>query len=83
MIDALIKRVPHPPGDRSSPLRALVFDSWFDQYRGAMALVYVRDGQVQLGDEISSAFTKKNYIVKGLGLLRPHEEAVKNLYVTR
>ncbi|XP_054263133.1 translation factor GUF1 homolog, mitochondrial-like [Macrosteles quadrilineatus] len=73
LLEAIIERISPPPGDRSAPMRALIFDTWYDKYRGAVALVYVRDGEIKVGDEIVSAHTKQKYSVKGTGLLRPHE----------
>lgn len=79
VLEALVDRIPHPPGDRAAPLRALVFDSWYDRHRGAVALVYIKDGQVKVGDEICSAQSKKQYVVKAVGVLRPHELPVTKL----
>uniref|UniRef100_A0A1B6LX32 Translation factor GUF1 homolog, mitochondrial n=1 Tax=Graphocephala atropunctata TaxID=36148 RepID=A0A1B6LX32_9HEMI len=74
VLEALVTRVPPPPGSRTAPLRALVFDSWYDRYRGAVALVYIRDGTVQPGDEVFSHHSKRSYTVRGVGVLRPHEQ---------
>lgn len=79
VLKAIVERIPPPPVNREAPFRALLFDSWHDRYRGAIALVYVKDGIVKVGDEITSAHTKKNYEVRSLGLLRPHEELSKHL----
>lgn len=81
MLEAVVSRVPPPTGDREAPLRALVFDSWFDRYRGAIALVYIQDGSVKVGDEVCSAHSKQNYTVRSVGLLRPHEQPTTALYV--
>ncbi|XP_069677973.1 translation factor GUF1 homolog, mitochondrial [Periplaneta americana] len=76
---AIIERLPPPPVSRNAPFRALLFDSWYDRYQGAVVLVYVADGTVKLGDEIVSTHSGKSYEVKNLGLLRPHEEPVTKL----
>lgn len=80
LLEAIIKKVPPPPADRSAPLRALIFDSWYDRYRGAIALIYVRDGKISVGDEVISVHSGKNYTVKNVGLLRPQEESTGVLY---
>ncbi|XP_054261979.1 translation factor GUF1 homolog, mitochondrial-like [Macrosteles quadrilineatus] len=79
VLKAVVERIPPPPGDREAPLRALIFDSWYDRYRGAVALVYIRDGSLKVGDEITSAHSQRKYSVKGVGLLRPHEEPTNKL----
>lgn len=79
VLEALVNRVPQPPGDRSAPFRALVFDSWYDKHRGAVALIYIKDGQVQVGDDICSTITKKQYTVRSLGILRPYEQPTSKL----
>ncbi|KAG8303114.1 Translation factor guf1 mitochondrial [Homalodisca vitripennis] len=79
VLEALVTRVPPPSGSRTAPLRALVFDSWYDRYRGAVALVYIHDGVVQPGDEVSSHHSKRHYIVKSVGVLKPHEQATSRL----
>ncbi|XP_049858821.1 translation factor GUF1 homolog, mitochondrial isoform X1 [Schistocerca gregaria] len=76
LIHAVIERVPPPKVDRNAPFRALIYDSWYDRYRGTIILMYIRDGSLKIGDEIQSVHTKKVYTVKSLGLLRPQEEQV-------
>ncbi|XP_046995126.1 translation factor GUF1 homolog, mitochondrial isoform X4 [Schistocerca americana] len=76
LIHAVIERVPPPKVDRKAPFRALIYDSWYDRYRGTIILMYIRDGSLKIGDEIQSVHTKKVYTVKSLGLLRPQEEQV-------
>ena len=81
ILKAIIKRIPAPTCFREGPLRALIFDSWYDRYRGAIALVYVKDGVISVGDHITSCHTEKSYEVKSLSFLRPNEEKVKRMYV--
>lgn len=81
VLKAIVNRLPPPPVNRDAPFRALLFDSWYDRYRGAVILVYVTDGTVQVGDEIVTMHSGKNYEVKSIGLLRPHEEPTDKLYV--
>lgn len=52
VLDAIVERIPAPKGDEDAPLRALVFDSYFDQFRGVVAYVRVVDGKVSVGDQI-------------------------------
>lgn len=65
--------------NRETPFRALLFDSWYDRYQGAVVVVYVTDGSVKIGDEIVAMHSGKNYEIKSTGLLRPHEEPTNKL----
>lgn len=73
LLEEIIDRAPPPPADRDVPLKALLFDSWFDQYRGVVALLYVQDGEIKEGDIITSHNTGLNYTVKHVGIVRPNE----------
>ncbi|KAK3932194.1 Translation factor GUF1-like protein, mitochondrial, partial [Frankliniella fusca] len=84
VLKAIVEQIPPPNVDRSAALRALVFDGWFERYRGFLTMLYVADGSIKVNDEIvfssennnkADEKTKKKYIVKGLGLLRPQEES--------
>ncbi|KAJ9593292.1 hypothetical protein L9F63_015167 [Diploptera punctata] len=79
VLKAVINRVPPPSVNRDASFRALLFDSWYDRYRGVILLVYITDGMLQTGDEIASIHTQKCYEVKSLGLLRPEEEPCHKL----
>ncbi|XP_044254322.1 translation factor GUF1 homolog, mitochondrial [Tribolium madens] len=79
VIEALIERILPPKVDRTAPFRALLFDSWFDKYRGALSLIYIQDGEINIGDEIQFCHSKKTYAIKTLSLLRPQEVATKKL----
>ncbi|XP_031618610.1 translation factor waclaw, mitochondrial [Contarinia nasturtii] len=79
LLDAIVTRIPAPKVNRDSLFRALLFDSWFDRHRGALNLIYVKDGSVNVGDEIKTFTSEKSYIIKQLSILRPHEHAVKKL----
>lgn len=83
IFEAIIKRIPSPNVDRNAPLRALLYDSWYDRYRGTLALVYIKDGGINVGDEITYAYTKKTYEVKTLSILKPNEEQVQKLYLRK
>lgn len=70
LLRAIIERIPSPKGDCNAPLKALIYDSWFDNYLGALALVRVFDGEIKVNDEIALMHTFANH--KVLGLMYPH-----------
>ena len=70
LIEAIIKRVPSPIGDDSAPTKALIYDSWFDNYLGALALVRVYDGSIKKGQTLKMMNTKVEHQV--LSLMYPH-----------
>ena len=71
LFPALLRSVPPPPGRRDAPLRLLLFDSWYDDYRGVLCLVQVLDGTLALGSQIVSAASAKTYAVQQIELMRP------------
>ncbi|MGC7160214.1 translation elongation factor 4 [Metamycoplasma hominis] len=74
VIDAIINRIPAPKeADINKPLQALIFDSYFDNYRGVVIYVRLFDGKVKVGDEIYFMQTKKHYLVTELGVKNPNE----------
>ena len=79
VLEAIVQRIPPPPVSRDCPLKALIFDNWYDRYKGAISLIYVDRGKVSVGDQISSHHTGKSYEVKSLAFLRPDEEEVQTL----
>lgn len=79
LLDAIVSRIPAPTVNRDAGFRALLFDSWYDRHRGALNLIYVRDGAVSVGDEIVSYATQKNYVIRSLSILRPQELTVDRL----
>uniref|UniRef100_A0A8C0JS21 GTP binding elongation factor GUF1 n=1 Tax=Canis lupus dingo TaxID=286419 RepID=A0A8C0JS21_CANLU len=80
VLQAVIERIPPPKVHRKNSLKALVFDSTFDQYRGVIANVALFDGMVSKGDKIVSAHTKKTYEVNEVGVLNPNEQPTHKLY---
>ncbi|AXE60936.1 elongation factor 4 [[Mycoplasma] phocae] len=74
VIDAIIKRIPAPKdADDDRPLQALIFDSYFDNYRGVVIYMRVFQGKIKVGDEILFIQTKKRYLVTELGVKNPNE----------
>ena len=70
LLEAIITRIPAPNGDANKPTKALIYDSWFDNYLGALALVRVYDGEISKNDEILVMGTDKKHIV--LDLMYPN-----------
>ena len=70
LIDAIVDRVPPPVGDTDAPTKALIYDSWFDNYLGALALVRVYDGSIKKGQMLRMMNTKEEHQV--LSLMYPH-----------
>ncbi len=71
ILDAVVERVPPPKADRSLPLRALIFDSWFDPYQGVIVLVRMMDGQIKVGDKIHFMATGRDYEILKMGKYEP------------
>jgi GTP-binding protein LepA len=71
ILEAVVRRVPPPAGDPEAPLRALIFDSWFDPYRGVIILVRIVDGTMRVGQKIRLMSTSGMYEVEGLGYQSP------------
>ena len=70
LLEAIITRIPAPGGEAEKPLKTLIYDSWFDNYLGALALVRVYDGELKKNDEILVMGTGKKHIV--LDLMYPN-----------
>jgi GTP-binding protein LepA len=70
-LEAIVKRVPPPRGNPEGPLRALIFDSWFDPYRGVIILARIVDGRIALGQKIKLWSNGQQYDVDGLGYQSP------------
>jgi len=73
VLEAIVKYIPAPSGDINAPLQALIFDSYYDSYRGVIALVRIKNGQVKIGDRIRLMSTEKEYLVTEVGYHAPHE----------
>ncbi|MEW6047608.1 MAG: translation elongation factor 4, partial [Bacillota bacterium] len=79
VLEAVVKRIPPPRGDVEAPLRALIFDSHFDAYRGVVAYIRVFDGKVRLGDRIRLMSTGAEYEVDSVAMFRPDLHPVEEL----
>ena len=73
ILEAIVERIPYPKGKNSEKLRALVFDSVFDSYRGVVTHVRVVDGQIKAGDAVKMMATNTPYEVKEVGIFRPSQ----------
>ena len=71
VLPAVIERIPPPPGKSSSPLRMLLLDSYYDEYKGVICHVAVVDGALRKGDKISSAATGQTYEALDVGIMHP------------
>ncbi|HEY7826424.1 MAG TPA: translation elongation factor 4 [Candidatus Acidoferrales bacterium] len=71
VLEAIVQRIPHPEGSSEAPLRALIFDSWFDPYRGAVVLVRVMEGRLTPNMRIRLCANNEVYQVENLGVLTP------------
>lgn len=81
ILERVIERVPPPQGDPQGPLQALIFDSWFDSYQGAVVLIRVFQGEIRTGDRIQLMSSGKEFEVHELGVLRPKPAPVDRLQV--
>jgi GTP-binding protein LepA len=79
VLEAVVRETPAPGGDRSKPLKALIFDSWFDSYRGVVVLMRVIDGVIRPGMKIRLMDAEKEYEVDALGVLTPKPRVIDEL----
>jgi GTP-binding protein LepA len=71
ILEAIVRKVPPPEGDDDKPLKALIFDSWFDNYQGVIVLVRVFDGTLSAGERILMMAAGKEFDVSGVGIFSP------------
>ena len=74
VLQQVVDFVPPPSGDSNAPLRALIFDSWFDSYLGIVIMIRIVDGKVKVGDKVLFVSTEKEYEVVQLGVFTPFRE---------
>ncbi|HWV58962.1 MAG TPA: translation elongation factor 4 [Longimicrobiales bacterium] len=70
LLEEIVRRVPPPAGDANAPLRALIFDSYYDRYQGAIPMIRVVDGQIRPGMRIAFGATDAEYLVDEVGYMR-------------
>jgi GTP-binding protein LepA len=80
-LQAVVDKVPAPSGDADAPLKALIFDSYFDAYRGVVALVRVVDGEMHAGQKVKMMATKTSTEIEEVGVRRPANTPVESLTV--
>ena len=71
ILEQIVDQISHPEGNPEAPLRALIFDSWFDAYLGIVIMIRVVDGSVRVGDRVVFMATEKEYEVTQLGVFTP------------
>jgi len=79
VLEAVVKRIPPPKGDPAAPLKALIFDSWYDSYRGVVMLVRVLEGTLALRQKIMLWSNRKRFEVEDLGVFSPFSKPVQRL----
>lgn len=79
VLEAIVAKVPPPKGDRNAPLKALIFDSWYDSYRGVIVLFRIIDGTIKKGTKIKFFNTGREYLVETIGVNRPRPTPIGEL----
>lgn len=81
LLESIVFLISPPKGDANAPLKALILDSYFDEYRGVVATVRVFDGSIKKGDTLRMMQAKGDFLVDGVGVKRPAETPVDALTV--
>ncbi len=81
ILERIVTNIPAPVGNPDAPLRALLFDSWYDPYRGVMCLVRIKDGSLRRGQKIKFMSTGREYEVAEMGISTPKLKAIEALGV--
>ncbi|MHB1398428.1 MAG: translation elongation factor 4 [Trichloromonadaceae bacterium] len=81
ILESIVRKVPPPIGDADAPLKALLFDSWYDSYQGVIVLVRIIDGCMKKGDKLQLMANRKAYDVLKVGVFAPHPVEVSQLGV--
>jgi len=71
VLEKVVQVIPCPKGDEDAPLRALIFDSYYDSYKGVIVYIRVKEGTVKVGDQIRMMYTQKDFVVTEVGYFRP------------
>ena len=79
VLEAIVAKVPAPKGDRNAPLKALIFDSWYDSYRGVIVLFRIIDGTIKKGTKIKFFNTGREYLTEMIGVNRPRPTPINEL----
>jgi len=79
ILEAVVERLPPPEGDPDSPLKALIFDSWYDSYRGVVIVVRVLEGTIRNGMKVTLMNTRQDHEVESLGVFSPKAIPVEQL----
>ena len=79
VLEAIVAKVPPPKGDRNAPLKALIFDSWYDSYRGVIVLFRIIDGTIKKGTKIKFFNTGREYLTEMIGVNRPRPTPIAEL----
>ncbi len=79
LLESIVKEIPCPNGDENAPLQALIFDSYYDPYRGVVILIRIKEGTLKLNDHIMLMQSGKDYQVTELGIRTPDELKLKEL----
>lgn len=80
VLERVVTDIPAPKGDNDAPLKALIFDSYYDSYRGVVVLIRIKEGKIKVGDKIRLMRANKEYEVTELGIRTPSEIKSDALY---
>jgi len=81
ILEQIVAKIPAPKGDPNAPLKALIFDSWYDTYRGVIVLFRIIEGTIKKGTKIRFFNTGREYLVETLGVNRPRPTPINTLSV--
>ncbi|MDD4562557.1 MAG: translation elongation factor 4 [Syntrophomonadaceae bacterium] len=81
VLEAIVERIPPPQGDEDGPLQAMIFDSYFDSYKGAISYIRVFSGSLRKGDIIRMMYSGKEFELTEIGVLSPYMTEVESLSV--
>ncbi|KXK06594.1 MAG: GTP-binding protein LepA [Acidobacteria bacterium OLB17] len=79
ILEEIVRDIPPPKGDANAPLKALIFDSWYDSYRGVIVLFRIIDGTIRKGSKIRFFNTGREYLVETIGVNRPRPTPIDEL----